>query len=162
MNSKCRNETCKWKRHSKEIKKLYKRDKRLLVIQVDIGGHLPSPLGPPPYWWPPTKSTWTPTIVSFSFSVRLILAQFTIFSSFSSLELPELFWGRKWQFFGKNGSKMDPRTNYALRKVVFLGYIFLTRYSAHQTEIVCQSYDPGKLMYQFTQTGPTVWRQGNF
>jgi hypothetical protein len=31
------------------------------------------------YWWPPTYSTWTPTIASFSFSV---FAQFTIFSSF--------------------------------------------------------------------------------
>jgi len=34
------------------------------------------------YWWPPAKSTWTPTIVSFSFPVSLIVAQFTIFSSF--------------------------------------------------------------------------------
>jgi hypothetical protein len=40
------------------------------------------------YWWPPTYSTWTPTIASFSFSVS---AQFTIFSSFSGPELPEPF-----------------------------------------------------------------------
>jgi hypothetical protein len=40
------------------------------------------------YWWPPTYSTWTPTIASFSFSVS---AQFTIFSSFSGPELLELF-----------------------------------------------------------------------
>jgi hypothetical protein len=39
------------------------------MIQEDIVGH-------PPY------STWTPTIVYFSFSVSLIVAQFTIFGSF--------------------------------------------------------------------------------
>jgi hypothetical protein len=49
--------------------------------RVDPGG----------YWWPPTYSTWMHTIVSFSFSVSLIVAQFTIFSSSSGLELPELF-----------------------------------------------------------------------
>ena len=27
------------------------------------------------YWWPPTYSTWTPTIISFSFPVSLIVAQ---------------------------------------------------------------------------------------
>ena len=48
------------------------------MIQVDIGGHLPSPPGPPP--------------LSFSaFSVFLIVAQLTIFSSFSGPELPEPF-----------------------------------------------------------------------
>ena len=48
------------------------------MIQVDIGGHLPSPPGPPP--------------LSFSaFSVSLIVAQLTIFSSFSGPELPEPF-----------------------------------------------------------------------
>jgi len=29
---------------------------------------------PSGYWWPPSKSTWTPTIVSFSISVSLIVA----------------------------------------------------------------------------------------
>ena len=43
------------------------------------------------YWWPPTYSAWTPTIFSFIFSVSLIVAQFTIFSSFSGPELPEPF-----------------------------------------------------------------------
>ena len=47
---------------------------------VDLGG----------YWWPPTYSTWTPTIVSFSFSVSLTVAQFTIFGSFRVLN----FWSR--------------------------------------------------------------------
>jgi hypothetical protein len=43
------------------------------------------------YWWPPTYSTWTHTIVSFIFSISLSVAQFTIFSSSSGPELPELF-----------------------------------------------------------------------
>jgi len=55
------------------------------------------------YWWPSTKSTWTSTIVSFNFSVSLIVAQFIIFSSFSSLELPALFWRPKQRSFGKMG-----------------------------------------------------------
>ena len=42
-------------------------------------------------WWPPTYPTWTPTTVSFSFSVSLIVAQFTIFSNFSGSELLEPF-----------------------------------------------------------------------
>jgi hypothetical protein len=45
---------------------------------VDIGGHLPIPLGP------------TPLFLSV-FLVSLIVAQFTIFSSSSGPELPELF-----------------------------------------------------------------------
>ena len=39
------------------------------------------------YWWPPTYSTWTPTIVSFSFPISLIVAQFTIFGNFWVLNL---------------------------------------------------------------------------
>jgi hypothetical protein len=50
-------------------------------LQPDPGG----------YWWPTSYSTWTHTIVSFSFSVSLIVAQFTIFSSFLGPELPEPF-----------------------------------------------------------------------
>ena len=48
---------------------------------------------------------------------------------------------------------MGPWTDVSLPKVVVLGYIFLTSYHTRQTEIVCQSYAPGKLMYQFTQNG---------
>jgi hypothetical protein len=51
---------------------------RVSLAAVDPGG----------YWCPPTYSTWTPTIASFSFSVS---TQFTIFSSFSGPELPEPF-----------------------------------------------------------------------
>jgi hypothetical protein len=32
---------------------------------------------------------------------------------------------------------------------------FPTGYHMPKTEIICKSYDPGKLMYQLTQTGPT-------
>lgn len=42
-------------------------------------------------WWPPAYPTWTPTMVSFSFSVSLIVAQFTIFGSFLGPELREPF-----------------------------------------------------------------------
>ena len=51
---------------------------------------------------------------------------------------------------------MEVSSIFLTYKFVFLGYIFLTRYCAHQMEIVCQSYVPGKLMYQFTQAGPIV------
>jgi hypothetical protein len=50
----------------------------IYMNKVDPGG----------YWWPPTYSTWTPTIAYFSFSVS---TQFAIFSSFSGPELPEPF-----------------------------------------------------------------------
>lgn len=42
-------------------------------------------------WWTPTYSIWTATSISFNFSVSVIVAQFTIFSSFSGLELLEPF-----------------------------------------------------------------------
>jgi hypothetical protein len=59
-----------------------KGDEQLpLIGLIDPGG----------YWGPPAYSTWTHTIVSFGFLVSLIVAQFTIFSSFSGPELPEQF-----------------------------------------------------------------------
>ena len=48
------------------------------LIQVDIGGHLPIPLGPP-------------TMSLSVFLVTLIVAQFTIFGNFSGPELQEPF-----------------------------------------------------------------------
>jgi len=48
------------------------------MIQVDIGGHLPSPPGPPP-------------LFLSAVSVSLIVAQLTIFSSFLGPKLPEPF-----------------------------------------------------------------------
>jgi hypothetical protein len=44
-------------------------NKMLIMVYIDPGG----------YWWPPAYSTWAHTIVSFSFPVSLIVAQFTIF-----------------------------------------------------------------------------------
>jgi hypothetical protein len=40
-------------------------------------------------------------------------------------------------------------------KVVFLGYIFPMSYRVPQTEIICKSYAPGKLMYQLVPLVPT-------
>ena len=37
---------------------------------------------------------------------------------------------------------------------VVLEYMFLSMYHVRQMEVVCQSYDLGKLMYQVTQRGP--------
>jgi len=51
-------------------------------------------------WWPPTYPIWTPTTVSFNFSVSLIIAQFTIFNSFLGPKLPKPFWGPKRCFLG--------------------------------------------------------------
>ena len=59
-------------------------------------------------------------------------------------------------FFGENQSKNESSIYVYHSKVLFLRYIFLTRYCACQIDIVCQSYDPRKLKYQFTQTGPIV------
>ena len=57
------------------------------------------PSDPSGYWWPPANSTWTPTITSFNFSVSLIVAQCTIFSSFSVPKLLKPFWGPKRRFW---------------------------------------------------------------
>lgn len=43
------------------------------------------------YWWLFAYSTWTTTIVSFNFSVSLILAQFTIFDIFRALNFRSCF-----------------------------------------------------------------------
>jgi hypothetical protein len=57
---------------------IYMLSDGIILIQVDIGGHSPITLGP------------TPLLLSV-FSVSLIVAQFTIFSSSLGPELPELF-----------------------------------------------------------------------
>ena len=59
-------------------------------------------------------------------------------------------------FFQKMESNMGPWTDVSHSKFVVLGQIFLTRYGMRQTEIVCQSYAPGKLKHQFAQMGPIV------
>ena len=108
------------------------------------------------YWWPPAYSTWTPTIVSFSFSVSLIVAQFTIFGSFRVLNFRSRFEALNEVFSASNGRENMSLfwTWYLLFMDVVLEHIFLTMYHARQTKVVCQSYDLGKLMYQITQRGP--------
>ena len=99
-------------------------------------------LDPGGYWWPPTYSTWTPTIVYFIFPVSLIVAQFTIFGCFWVLNFQSRFEALNNIFSASNGqTNMSPFwTQYLLFKDVFLEEIFLTMYHARQTEVVCQSY----------------------
>ena len=96
-----------------------------------------------------THPIWTPTTISFSFSVSLIIAQFTIFSSFSGPKLLELFWGPKRRFLGN--LLLVIFCQKIVISVVVLGEIFPTGYHSHQTEIIWPIRDPGKLMYQLTQ-----------
>ena len=106
--------------------------------------------------WPPTYSSWNPTIVSFSFPVSLIIAQFTIFGSFRVLNFRSRFEALNDVFSASNvWENMSPfQTQYLLLMDVVLEEIFLTMYHVHQTEVVCQSYDPRKLIYQVTQRVP--------
>jgi hypothetical protein len=67
--------------------------------------------------------------------------------------LPRVLWNS--HHFDKYESILD--SIFAISSV-FLRYVFLTMYHVRQTEIVCQSYDPEKLMYQFTPTGPIFRR----
>ena len=108
------------------------------------------------YWWPPNYSSWTPTIFSFSFSVSLILAEFTIFGSFRVLNFRSCFEVLNDVFSASNGEENISlfQNQYSLFMDVFLEQIFLTMYHARQMKVVCQSYDPEKLMYQVTQWGP--------
>jgi len=58
----------------------------MLHTLADIGG----------YWWPPAYSTWNLTIVSFNFLVSLIVAEFTIFGNFSSVNFQSCFEALCW------------------------------------------------------------------
>lgn len=55
----------------------------------------------------------------------------------------------KWCFFWEKWKNMSFCLMFS-SKVVFLRYILIMRYCARQTKIVCQRYNSGKLMYQFT------------
>lgn len=70
-------------------------------------------------WWPPSYSTWNTTTVSFSFSVSLIVAQFTIFGIFSGPKLLELFWCPKQRFFGEIGANMGLQSMFSTQKLYF-------------------------------------------
>ena len=112
------------------------------MIQEDIGGHPPIPLGHQPLF--------------LSDLVSLIVAQFTIFGSFRVLNFRSRFEALNDVFSASNGQeKMSSfqTQNFPFMDVV-LEEIFLTMYHLRQMEVVCQSYDHEKLMYQVTQRGP--------
>ena len=91
-------------------------------IYIDQGG----------YWWPPTYSTWTPTIFFFSFPISLIVAQFTIFGNFRVLYFWSFFEALNDIFSISNGRKNMNLfwTQNLLFMDVVLEYIFLTMYHA--------------------------------
>jgi hypothetical protein len=106
---------------------------------VDIGGHPPIPLGPPPLLL---------SIFQFPHSL-LFLAIFWVLNFESRFEaLNDVFW--------ENGEQHEAPlmllTQCCSPRIDLSNEVLRTR----QTEIVCQSYVPGKLMYQLTQTGPIV------
>ena len=80
-----------------------------------------------------------PTIVSFSFLVSLIVAQFTIFGSFRFLNFWSRFEALNDVFLASNGRvNMSPfRAQYFPFMDVLLKQIFLTIYHARQMEVVC-------------------------
>ena len=114
----------------------------LLNQSIDPGG----------YRWPPTYSIWTCNINSFSFSVSTHL---TIFSRFWVLNFQSRFEALNNDFW-ENGEQHGLWNDVVHSKVSVLRYIFIMSYWVCQTEIRCQSYVPGNLKHQFTQTGPTV------
>jgi hypothetical protein len=104
-----------------------------MLIQVDIGGHPPSPTGSKQF--------------SGNFGNLLFIPVFRVLNFRSRFDaLNDIFWENEEQ----HGSSFDVYHT----KVVFLEYIFLTMYRAPQTEIVCKSYTPGKLTYQLPPSGP--------
>jgi hypothetical protein len=103
------------------------------LIQVDISGH-------PPF---PTSSKQFSGI----FGNLLFLAVFSGPNFRGCFEaLNDIFWENREQ----HGTMFDVSHT----KFLFLGYIFVTRYHAPQTKIVCQSYTLGKLTYQLPPSGP--------
>ena len=92
----------------------------------------------------------------FKFFSFLNCSTIYYFWQFSGPKLSESFWGPKRHFSASNGEENMSLfwSRYFLFVDVVLELIFLMMYHVHQTEVVCQSYDPGKLMYQVTQQDP--------
>jgi hypothetical protein len=67
------------------------------------------------YWWPPVYSTLTPTIVSFSFSVSLIVAQFTIFGNFWVLNFWSCFEALNNVFWASTSDENESMPNLDIR-----------------------------------------------
>jgi hypothetical protein len=91
------------------------------LIQVDIGGHPPFPTGSKQF--------------SDNFGNLLFLAVFNFRGHFEALN----------DVFEKMGSNMEVSS--ILPPVNLLDDTFPTGYHAPEKEIVCKSYDLGKLMY---------------
>ena len=109
------------------------------MIQVDTDGHPPIPFGPSPL-----------VLLVFKFQhILLFLAIFWVLNFRSCFEALNEVFLEKWEQHGFS-------TNVSHSKVLFLRDRFLTRYWAYQMKIICQSYVPRKLKYQFTQTRHTV------
>jgi hypothetical protein len=95
------------------------------LIQVDIGGHPPFPTGSKQF--------------SGNFGNLLFLAVFRVLKLRSHFEaLNDFFW--------ENGEKYGISFDVS-PKMNLLDDTFPTGYHAPKMEIVCKSYDPGKLMY---------------
>jgi hypothetical protein len=92
-----------------------------LLIQVDIGGHPPFPTGSKQF--------------SGNFGNLLFLAVFNFQGHFEALN----------DVFGKMGRNIKFLD--ISSKMNLLDDTFPMGYHAPKTEIVCKSYDPGKLMY---------------
>ena len=102
------------------------------AIQVDIGGHRPFPTSSKQF--------------SGNFGFLLFLAGFNFRGHFEALN----------DVFGNIGSQYSIYFNIEA-KMNLLYDTFPMGYHMPKTEIVCKSYDPGKLMYRLTQTGPTLF-----
>jgi hypothetical protein len=95
---------------------------------VNIGGHPPFPTG------------------SKQFSGNLLfLAGFNFRGHFEGLN----------EGFSGFTQLNDIQRNDLCPKINLLDDTFPMGYHTPKTEIVCKRYDPGKLMHQLTQTGPT-------
>jgi hypothetical protein len=92
------------------------------LIQMDISGHPPFPTGSKQF--------------SGNFGNLLFLVVFNFRGHFEALN--DVFWENREQY----GSAFHISS-----KMNLLDDTFPTGYHAPKTEIVCKSYDPGKLMY---------------
>lgn len=112
---------------------------------------------PSGFWWPLIYPTWIPTTVFFSFSVSLIVAQFTIFSSFSGPELPEPFWGPKRRFFGNMGETLAQELMFHFPMLYSSDRSFQRAIVHVKWSLYAKVTTPGSWCTNFRKRGPTVW-----
>ena len=101
---------------------------------IDLGG----------YRWPPTYSNWLKTI-SGNLLFLVVFWFLNFFGHFESLN--DIFSGSITSMIDK-GFNWTPKMN-------LLNNTFPTSYCVPQTEIICQSYTPKKLIHQTTQNEST-------